>query len=101
MLETSVLLLIIPDHKSNKSIITGKLFEYIASGKPIVCVGPPDGDAAEILKETGHGRMFSYSDSKGIQEYMTTLILGNSHDSRTGSKVYSASELTKQLTSLF
>jgi glycosyltransferase involved in cell wall biosynthesis len=101
MLETSVLLLIIPVHKSNRSIITGKIFEYIASGKPIVCVGPPDGDAAEILKETGHGRMFSYSDSKGIQEYMTTLILGNSHDSRTGSKVYSASELTKQLTSLF
>ena len=101
MLETSVLLLIIPVHKSNRSIITGKIFEYIASGKPIVCVGPPDGDAAEILKETGHGRMFSYSDSKGIQEYMTTLILGNSPDSRTGSKVYSASELTKQLTSLF
>jgi len=101
MLETSVLLLIIPVHKSNRSIITGKIFEYIASGKPIVCVGPPDGDAAEILKETGHGRMFSYSDSKGIKEYMTTLILGNSPDSRTGSKVYSASELTKQLTSLF
>ena len=101
MLETSVLLLIIPVHKSNRSIITGKIFEYIASGKPIVCVGPPDGDAAEILKETGHGRMFSYSDSKGIKEYMTTLILGNSPDSRTGSKVYSASELTKQLISLF
>jgi glycosyltransferase involved in cell wall biosynthesis len=101
MLETSVLLLIIPDHKSNKSIITGKLFEYIASGKPIVCIGPPVGDAAEILKETGQGRVFSYSDSKGICEYLTTLILGKFPDSKTGSKVYSASELTKQLISLF
>jgi glycosyltransferase involved in cell wall biosynthesis len=38
MLKTSVLLLIIPDHQSNKSIITGKIFEYIASGKPIICL---------------------------------------------------------------
>jgi glycosyltransferase involved in cell wall biosynthesis len=101
MSETSVLLLIIPDHQSNRSIITGKLFEYIASGKPIVCIGPPDGDAAEIIKETGHGRTFSYSDSKGICGYLTTLIPGKFPDSGTGSKVYSASELTKQLTSLF
>jgi glycosyltransferase involved in cell wall biosynthesis len=40
MLKTTVLLLIIPDHQSNKSIITGKLFEYIAAGKPIICLGP-------------------------------------------------------------
>jgi glycosyltransferase involved in cell wall biosynthesis len=101
MLDTSVLLLIIPDHQSNRSIITGKLFEYIATGNPIICIGPSDGDAAAILNGTGHGRMFSYLDSKGISEYLTTLIQGKFHDTKTSSKVYSARELTKQLTSLF
>jgi glycosyltransferase involved in cell wall biosynthesis len=101
MLETSVLLLIIPDHQSNRSIITGKLFEYIAAGKPIICLGPLDGDASVILNGTGHGRMFQYLDSKGISEYLTTLIPGKFSGSMTGSKVYNARELTKQLTSIF
>jgi len=39
MMSSSALLLIIPSHSSNKSIITGKLFEYLASGKPILCLG--------------------------------------------------------------
>jgi ribulose 1,5-bisphosphate synthetase/thiazole synthase len=94
-------LLIIPDHQSNRSIITGKLFEYIAAGKPIICLGPLDGDASVILNGTGHGRMFQYLDSKGISEYLTTLIPGKFSGSMTGSKVYNARELTKQLTSIF
>lgn len=101
MLDASVLLLIIPDHQSNRSIITGKLFEYIASGKPIICLGPLDGDAAVILNGTGNGRMFQYLDSKGISGYLTTLIQGLFNVPETGSNAYSARELTKQLTSLF
>lgn len=73
MLGTTVLLLIIPDHPSNKSIITGKLFEYLASEKPIICIGPTDGDAAAIIEETAHGMTFSYYDSKGISEYLTKI----------------------------
>ncbi len=61
MAETSVLLLIIPDHASNRSIITGKIFEYIASSKPIICIGPTDGDAAEIIRESGCGESFGYN----------------------------------------
>ena len=70
MLGTTVLLLIIPDHPSNKSIITGKIFEYLASERPIICIGPTDGDAATIIKESAHGMSFSYNDSKGIAEYL-------------------------------
>ena len=32
-----------------KGIITGKVFEYIASGRPILVIGPKDGD----LSDTG------------------------------------------------
>ncbi len=74
MLDASVLLLIIPDHHSNKSIITGKLFEYIATGKPILCLGPTDGDAAEIINQTGSGKTFKYNDVSGIYNFVKNLI---------------------------
>jgi glycosyltransferase involved in cell wall biosynthesis len=99
MLNTSLLLLIIPDHQSNKSIITGKLFEYIATGKPIICLGPCDGDAAEILKETGHGFTFMYLDSTGILDYLELLISDNSIHDKISSKEFSRIELTKKVIS--
>jgi glycosyltransferase involved in cell wall biosynthesis len=97
MLKTSVLLLIIPDHKSNKSIITGKIFEYIASGKPIVCIGPLDGDAAGIIGNKEYGKTFSYMDSKGISEYLASLISEKPVLERTSSEVYSRKELTGKI----
>jgi glycosyltransferase involved in cell wall biosynthesis len=66
MMESSLLLLVIPDHYSNKSIITGKLFEYLASSRPVLCIGPPDGDAADILRISGHGKNAEFNDSEGI-----------------------------------
>jgi glycosyltransferase involved in cell wall biosynthesis len=97
MLKASVLLLIIPDHESNKSIITGKLFEYLASGKPIACIGPTDGDAAGIIKNTGHGITFSYSDSKGIYEYFASLISDKSTLEKMPVKAFSRKELTRKI----
>lgn len=97
MLNTSVLLLIIPDHQSNKSIITGKIFEYIASGKPIICLGPSDGDAAEIIRTGGYGRTFDYSDSKGIYEYLMQIISGTSVTEKNSHRAYSRRELTRRI----
>jgi glycosyltransferase involved in cell wall biosynthesis len=97
MLNTSVLLLIIPDHQSNKSIITGKLFEYIASGRPIICLGPSDGDAAEIIRTGGYGKTFDYGDSKGIYEYLIQLISGKSLTEKNSHRAYSRRELTRRI----
>jgi glycosyltransferase involved in cell wall biosynthesis len=97
MLKTSVLLLIIPDHQSNKSIITGKIFEYIASGKPIICLGPPDGDAAGIIGNTGYRRTFSYMDSKGISEYLSSLAPKMPFIESISPAVYSRKELTGKI----
>jgi glycosyltransferase involved in cell wall biosynthesis len=73
MLDTTVLLLIIPDHKSNKSIITGKIFEYIASGKPVICLGPVDGDADEIIKSSGAGSTFGYNEKDLIEDFIIRI----------------------------
>jgi glycosyltransferase involved in cell wall biosynthesis len=74
MLQSSLLLLLIPEHASSKVILTGKLFEYIATGKPILCIGPTDGDAAETLSGFPNCRAADYSDSKLIEQFIEDAI---------------------------
>lgn len=53
---TLLLLLLLPDTEIRaKGLLTGKMFEYLASGRPILCIGPEDGDAANILSHTKAG----------------------------------------------
>lgn len=70
MQESAVLLFIVPEARENKGILTGKLFEYLAAGRPLLPIGPPDGDAATILNVCNTGSMLHYEDKKGL----TTLI---------------------------
>jgi glycosyltransferase involved in cell wall biosynthesis len=100
MLNSSALLIIIPDHKSNKSIITGKLYEYLASGKPVICLGPPDGDAAGIIEECGHGRTFEYEDTEGISEYLKTLSENPVISEKTSPSVYGRDNLVQKLVAI-
>jgi glycosyltransferase involved in cell wall biosynthesis len=75
LLESDALLLVIPSHNSEKGILTGKLFEYLAAMKPIIAIGPPDGDAAEIIKECKAGEMFARDDFQGMKSYIINLML--------------------------
>lgn len=74
MLSSDILLLIIPRHEKNEYIVTGKIYEYIASRKPILCVGPVWGDASLILQKCGHGRCFDYNDIAGMRNFVETII---------------------------
>jgi glycosyltransferase involved in cell wall biosynthesis len=74
--KADVLLLVIPDVPGNEGILTGKLFEYLATGKPILGVGPVEGDAARILNETGNGKMFGYSDANGMLAFLNAVRSG-------------------------
>jgi glycosyltransferase involved in cell wall biosynthesis len=60
IVNAELLLLVIPRVPENRGILTGKLFEYLATGNFILGIGPEEGDAATILKETGCGTMFPY-----------------------------------------
>jgi glycosyltransferase involved in cell wall biosynthesis len=97
MMGSSLLLLIIPDHFSNKSIVTGKLFEYLAAGKPVLCLGPTDGDAAEILEASSHGQGAAYSDSEKICHIIADYYKTKPNSIKEAPKEYSRSELTKRL----
>ena len=50
-----------------KGILTGKLYEYLAAQRPIIGIGPVDGEVADILRETGYGTMIDYNDRKGMR----------------------------------
>ena len=50
--------------------ITGKIYEYLAAGRPVVGVGPPDGDAAALLRKTDGGRLFGRDDVLGLVQYI-------------------------------
>ncbi|MFC2089964.1 glycosyltransferase family 4 protein [Bacteroidota bacterium] len=70
MSNSSVLLLVIPESKTNRSIVTGKLFEYIAVRRPILLLGPFYGDASKILRKSRQGIVY---DPKNITEILELL----------------------------
>ncbi len=74
LIKADALLLIIPNIHQNEGILTGKLFEYLGSGKKIIGIGPPQGDAANIINECNSGKMFDYNDVSGIEQYIEEII---------------------------
>ena len=103
---TLLLLLLMPDSEPRaKGLLTGKLFEYMASGRPILCIGPEDGDAARILRETGAGQTISFEDKEKMTEALKNLYqkyLENTLEGNTNPKVenYSRQVMTQQYAAL-
>lgn len=50
MQRARVLLLSVNDTPNAKGVLTSKLFEYIAACRPILAIGPSDGDVARVLR---------------------------------------------------
>ncbi|MEI8224836.1 MAG: glycosyltransferase family 4 protein [Bacteroidota bacterium] len=97
MMSSTVLILIIPSHKSNKSIVTGKLFEYLASGKPILCLGPADGDAAEIINKCRSGVTVDYYDEEKISKFLGNVDQYSGLSDKSAVEDFSRFSLTKRI----
>jgi len=74
LIDSTALLLAIPNIENNEGILTGKLFEYLASRKPIICIGPEKGDAAKIINECEAGMTFNYQEKSKLKQYLQSLI---------------------------
>lgn len=105
MFSARVLLLLINQSANAKGILTGKLFEYLAAGRPILAVGPVDGDIGKILAETGAGSITGFSDKEGmlkqLEELFATFEKGTLATSPGNYLQYSRKELTRRLAGLF
>ena len=101
MKNAQVLLLCI--FEQTKFVVTGKLFEYLASKRPVFCIGPVDGDAAAILAETGAGITFSFENKIGIKQHLIDLYQkfkrGELSHIHNNAQKYSHKELVKEIAS--
>ena len=65
--DSEALLLLIPEADGRgKGVLSGKVFEYIAVGRPILAVVPPDGAAAELIRQAGAGVVAAPDDVDAI-----------------------------------
>lgn len=102
-----ILLLLITQSKLNRRILPGKIFEYMRLGKPILALGPEDGEVSRILNETKIGEVISYQNDKKIYEVLLNLIQANesgeSHFPSLDSEIekFSRKNLTGQLVKVF
>lgn len=72
--DSEALLLLVPDAGGRgKGVLSGKVFEYIAAGRPILALVPPDGAAAELIRETGSGVVVASEDVEGIRDALVGL----------------------------
>ena len=56
--ESDALLLLVGDDEKCKQVYTGKVFEYLRSGKYILAIAPKGGYVDDLLSATGHGETF-------------------------------------------
>jgi glycosyltransferase involved in cell wall biosynthesis len=72
--DSDALLLLVPDAGGRgKGVLSGKVFEYLAAGRPILAVVPPDGEAAELIRETHSGVVVAPDDVDGIRQALEGL----------------------------
>lgn len=77
---------------------TGKLFEYLAADRDVICFSGVTNEASHILAETGAGQTVLTADDVKAQELLDGLFASSRHtSSRHNIGVYSKVEQVKQL----
>ena len=102
--KSQVLLLIEIDSPETKSIIPGKVFEYMVAERPIIAIGPKDSDFAEIITTTNTGVFFTYDEKeklkKTISNYFDLYLEKKLSVFPVGLQQYSRKNLTESLAKL-
>lgn len=106
MTGADLLLYIVPRVENGNLIITGKIFEYIASKSEILSIGPTNSDGATILREAQRDLMLDYDDRDGINkrisesyQYWQQNKKAKKHTGEAHNR-FAASALTSQLANL-
>jgi glycosyltransferase involved in cell wall biosynthesis len=72
--DSEALLLLIPDSGGRgRGVVTGKIYEYLAAERPILAVVPPDGAAAQLVRDTGAGIVVPSDDVDALREALLDL----------------------------
>ena len=68
--KASLLILPLRKEPEYKAVLPGKLFEYMASYRPILGIGQPDGAMSMILDSTRTGVVFDWEDKEAMAKYI-------------------------------
>jgi glycosyltransferase involved in cell wall biosynthesis len=72
--DSEALLLLIPDAGGRgRGILSGKVFEYLAAERPILAAVPPDGAAAQLVRDTGAGVVAPPDDVEALRAALLDL----------------------------
>jgi len=102
--QAQILLLPLNNTPNAKGIVTGKLFEYLAARRPILAIGPTEGDAGMILKETKAGLISDFEDieklKKNILHYFEMFLNKQLNIDPENIDKYNRKEQTRKLAGL-
>jgi glycosyltransferase involved in cell wall biosynthesis len=72
--DSELLLLLIPESGGRgRGVITGKIYEYLAAERPILAAVPPDGAAAQLVRDTGAGTVVPSEDVEALRGALLDL----------------------------
>lgn len=66
----SILILPLRREPEYAKVLPGKIFEYLASGRPVLGIGDEDGAAATVLRDSGSGVMYGWEEKERLMEFI-------------------------------
>ena len=91
MVDADLLLLLTNEEMHDPGMITGKLFEYLGAGRPILALASP-GEASRIVEETKAGYAVPPKDAAAIRGLLETLYREWKHTSAPDSSNAASAE---------
>jgi glycosyltransferase involved in cell wall biosynthesis len=89
-----VLLLTLRKEPEAAAIITGKFFEYLASGNPLLAIGPKEGDLGKMLTEAKAGIICDFTNKEEMRKAVDSLY--STFKERVGEKSNSLSDSVRR-----
>lgn len=97
MMSAAMLMLPLRREPEYRATLPGKLFEYLASRRPVLGIGQKDGAMASILREAGAGETFEWDEASAMKAWVLERYLlwrdGRLDDNAADLSAYSRSAL--------
>jgi len=72
----ALLLVIGGDNEGAAGVMTGKLFEYLRTGRPILLMGALGGEAARLIRDAGAGETLGHDETSNVAALLSRWMAG-------------------------
>jgi glycosyltransferase involved in cell wall biosynthesis len=99
--QSQVLLLLVNNSRNADGILTGKFYEYLSAKRPIVCIGPRDGEIGDVFNQTNCGKISGFEEEdllkQHLRDYYSAYKVGKLVSESRNIEGYSRRELTRKM----